>query len=57
MGSTTHVDEEKRELAKDVHKLTRLGVIISVRSEREAEPIPYFALFGGECSYAKSIGF
>ena len=26
MGSTTHVEEEKRELAKDVHRLARLGV-------------------------------
>ena len=26
MGSTTHVDEEKRELAKDVQRLARLGV-------------------------------
>ncbi|KAH0784270.1 hypothetical protein KY290_003868 [Solanum tuberosum] len=26
MGSTAHVEEEKRELAKDVHRLTRLGV-------------------------------
>ncbi|KAH0709554.1 hypothetical protein KY284_010981 [Solanum tuberosum] len=26
MSSTTHVEEEKRELAKDVHRLTRLGV-------------------------------
>ncbi|TMW84728.1 hypothetical protein EJD97_024521 [Solanum chilense] len=26
MGSTAHVDEEKRELAKDVHKLALLGV-------------------------------
>ena len=26
MGSTTHGKEEKRELAKDIHRLTRLGV-------------------------------
>ena len=26
MGSTAHVEEEKRELAKDVHRLARLGV-------------------------------
>ncbi|KAH0632967.1 hypothetical protein KY284_035753 [Solanum tuberosum] len=26
MGSTTHFEEDKKELAKDVHKLTRLGV-------------------------------
>ena len=26
MGSTSHVEEKKRELAKDVHMLTRLGV-------------------------------
>ena len=26
MGSTSHVEEEKRELAKDVHRLTLLGV-------------------------------
>ncbi|KAH0712650.1 hypothetical protein KY289_008609 [Solanum tuberosum] len=26
MGSTTHVEEEKRELVKDVHRLARLGV-------------------------------
>ena len=26
MGSTTHIEEEKRELAKDVHRLSRLGV-------------------------------
>ena len=26
MGSTAHVEEEKRELAKDVHKLARQGV-------------------------------
>ncbi|WMV45810.1 hypothetical protein MTR67_039195 [Solanum verrucosum] len=26
MGSTGHVEEEKRELAKDVHRLARLGV-------------------------------
>ncbi|WMV46653.1 hypothetical protein MTR67_040038 [Solanum verrucosum] len=26
MGSTAHVEEENRDLAKDVHRLTRLGV-------------------------------
>ena len=26
MGSTSHVEEEKRELAKDLHRLARLGV-------------------------------
>ena len=26
MGSTAHVEEEKRELAEDVHRLARLGV-------------------------------
>ena len=26
MGSTAHVEEEKMELAKDVHKLARMGV-------------------------------
>ena len=26
IGSTTHVEEKKRVLAKDVHRLTRLGV-------------------------------
>ena len=26
MGSTAHVEEKKRELAKDVHRLARLGV-------------------------------
>ena len=26
MGSTTHVEEEKRELAKDVHKISHQGV-------------------------------
>ncbi|WMV46834.1 hypothetical protein MTR67_040219 [Solanum verrucosum] len=26
MGSTAHVEEERRELAKDVHRLARLGV-------------------------------
>ena len=26
MGSTTHIEKEKRELAKDVHRLARLGV-------------------------------
>ena len=26
MGSTTHIEEEKRELDKDVHRLARLGV-------------------------------
>ncbi|KAH0715068.1 hypothetical protein KY284_007973 [Solanum tuberosum] len=27
MGSTAHVDEEKRELAKDVHRLARFGIV------------------------------
>lgn len=26
MGSIVHVDEAKKELAKDVHRLTRFGV-------------------------------
>jgi len=26
MGSVSHVEEEKRELARDVHRLARLGV-------------------------------
>ena len=26
MGSTTHVEDEKKELVKDVHRLERLGV-------------------------------
>ena len=26
MGSTTHIEDEKKELAKDVHRLARLGV-------------------------------
>ena len=26
MGSTTHIEEEKKELVKDVHRLARLGV-------------------------------
>ena len=26
MGNTTHIDDEKKELVKDVHKLARLGV-------------------------------
>ncbi len=26
MGSVAHVEEERRELAKDVHRLARLGV-------------------------------
>ena len=26
MGSTTHFEEDKKELAKDVHRLARLGV-------------------------------
>ena len=26
MGSTTHVDDEKKDLVKDVHRLVRLGV-------------------------------
>ena len=26
MGSTTHVEEENRELSKDVHRLARIGV-------------------------------
>ena len=26
MGSTTHIEYEKKELAKDVHRLDRLGV-------------------------------
>ena len=29
MGSTTHVKEGKRELAKDVHRIERLGVMDS----------------------------
>ena len=28
MGSASHVEEENRELAKDVHILSRLGVIL-----------------------------
>ena len=27
MGSTTHIEEEKKELVKDVHRLARLGVL------------------------------
>ena len=26
MGSTTHIEDEKKELAKDVHRLARLSV-------------------------------
>ena len=26
MGSTTHVEDEKKELVKEVHRLARLGV-------------------------------
>ena len=26
MGSTAHVEDEKKELVKDVHRLARLGV-------------------------------
>ena len=26
MGSTTHIEDEKKELVKDIHKLARLGV-------------------------------
>ena len=26
MGSTTHIEDEKKELVKDVHRLARLGV-------------------------------
>ena len=26
MGSTTHIEDEKKELAKEVHRLARLGV-------------------------------
>ena len=28
MGSTAHVEEVKRELAKDVHRLAQLGVTL-----------------------------
>ena len=28
MGSTAHVQEKKRDLSKDVHRLARLGVIL-----------------------------
>ena len=33
MGSTSYVDEEKMELAKDVHRFTRLGVRIMNSTE------------------------
>ena len=28
MGCTAHVEEQKRDLSKDVHRLARLGVIL-----------------------------
>ena len=28
MGSTTHIDDGKKELGKDVHRLVRLGVLL-----------------------------
>uniref|UniRef100_M1DTF0 Retrotransposon gag protein n=1 Tax=Solanum tuberosum TaxID=4113 RepID=M1DTF0_SOLTU len=33
MGSTTHVDKDKKEFAKDVHRLARLGVRIMDSNE------------------------
>ena len=26
MGSTTHIEDEKKDLVKDIHRLARLGV-------------------------------
>ncbi|WMV45268.1 hypothetical protein MTR67_038653, partial [Solanum verrucosum] len=34
MGSTTHFEEDKKELAKDVHRLARLGVRLMDSIER-----------------------
>ena len=28
MGSVAHVEEEKRELVKDIHRLARLGILL-----------------------------
>ena len=36
MGSVSHVEEENKELLKDVHRLARLGVML------EDSPIGYF---------------
>ena len=33
MGSVTHVEEERNELVKDVHKLARLGVRLMIISD------------------------
>ena len=33
MGSVAHVDEERNELVKDVHRLARLGVHLMIISE------------------------
>ncbi|WMV57909.1 hypothetical protein MTR67_051294 [Solanum verrucosum] len=38
MGSVAHVEEEKKELAKDVHRLARLGVCLSNTSDGGAVP-------------------
>ena len=35
MGSTTHFEEEKRELAKDVHKLARLESDLWIPHKKE----------------------
>ena len=35
MGNTTHVEEGKRQLARDVHKLARLGVNLCNPQKKE----------------------
>ena len=33
MGSVSHVEEKRKELVKDVHKLARLGVLLMIISD------------------------
>jgi len=33
MGSVAHIEEERKELAKDVHRLARLGVCLTDTSD------------------------
>ncbi|WMV19420.1 hypothetical protein MTR67_012805, partial [Solanum verrucosum] len=37
-GSTTHIEEEKRKLAKDVHKLALMGIMPNTRRRRARAP-------------------
>ncbi|WMV46551.1 hypothetical protein MTR67_039936 [Solanum verrucosum] len=50
MGSTAHVEEDKKELAKDVHRLARLGVRLMDFTEGGA-----VVMYGDESSLVSKV--